>query len=99
MGEERRQTHSLSRVVGERIRQLRLDRGWRQSDLIAHADETVTDSMLSFIERGERAPSLETLAVLAAAFGVHPAVLLLDPSVPEDEAALALMSIPSSKAR
>lgn len=91
----RRSPHRLARLVGARVRELREGRGWRQSDLIAHCDDAMTDSMLSFVENGQRSLSLQTLAVIAKALDVHPAVLLLDAASPSEEAALvALLSIP-----
>ena len=91
----RRSPHRLARLVGARVKELREGRGWRQSDLVAHCDEAVTDSTLSFVENGQRALSLETLAAIAKALEVHPAVLLLDPANSSEEAALvALLSIP-----
>lgn len=91
----RRSPHRLARLVGARVRELREDRSWRQSDLVAHCEEAITDSTLSFVENGQRALSLETLAVIAKALEVHPAVLLLDPASPSEEVALvALLNIP-----
>ncbi len=89
-----RPTHLILRLLGVRIRELRRQRGWRQADLVAHLDDEVTDSALSFFERGERAPSLITLVRIGEALGVHPAVLLLDPHDPAEEAAIvALLSL------
>jgi transcriptional regulator with XRE-family HTH domain len=48
-----------------------------QEDLAERADISV--SFLSMIERGERAPHIETLAQVAAALGVEIAELFLAP--------------------
>ena len=60
------------RQLGQRIRELRVGRRtgrMTQEDLAERADISV--SFLSMIERGERAPHIETLASLATALEVH----------------------------
>lgn len=52
--------------LGERIQQLRKDRGWTLSDLATHTDLSV--SYHSDIERDRTEPSLKTLVKLADAF-------------------------------
>lgn len=72
------------RQLGQRIRELRtLRRTGRvtQEDLAERADISV--SFLSMIERGERAPHIETLARIAEALEVELAELF---SVPRDGA-------------
>jgi transcriptional regulator with XRE-family HTH domain len=71
-------TRALSRVVGRWIRRLRLKRRWAQVDLVAHLDEAITQAAVSGLESGKFPPSLDTLARLARAFEVEPALLLLD---------------------
>ena len=80
-------TESIVKEVGHRIRQLRLSRtGARmtQEDLSERAHISV--SFLSMIERGERAPHIETLAQIAEALEVELAELF---SRGEDGAARA----------
>ena len=59
--------------LGERIRQLRAERGLQQRQLAEKAD--LTPSMVSQIESGRLTPSLHTLGKVAAALGVSIAAL------------------------
>jgi transcriptional regulator with XRE-family HTH domain len=52
--------------VGERIRQLRKKRGWRQIDLAEQSG--IHEVHISDLERGAREVGLRHLAALAAAF-------------------------------
>lgn len=52
--------------VGERIRELRKARGWRQIDLAAHSG--LNAIYLSDLERGKREVCLRNLQVLALTF-------------------------------
>lgn len=67
----------ISTALGKRIRQLRQSRSERitQEDLAERAEISV--SFLSMIERGERAPHIDTLARLAKALGVSVSELFL----------------------
>ena len=60
----------IGKRVGQRIRELRLQRPerWTQEDLAERARISV--SFLSMIERGERVAHVETLASLSEALGV-----------------------------
>ncbi|MDQ1730426.1 MAG: hypothetical protein QOK10_585 [Pseudonocardiales bacterium] len=58
----------LSRLIGERIRTIRLDRGWSLSSVAARA--AVGKATLSEIEAGIRNPTLETLYAIAAVLQV-----------------------------
>ncbi|SRR6266498_1026041 len=60
--------------IGELIRQLRDAHGWTQEQLARQAGITIT--CLSNLERGATAdPNIETVAGLAAAFGLQPSEL------------------------
>jgi transcriptional regulator with XRE-family HTH domain len=60
--------------IGELIRQLRDEHGWTQELLARKAGITIT--CLSNLERGAtRDPNIETIAGLAAAFGLEPSEL------------------------
>jgi transcriptional regulator with XRE-family HTH domain len=52
--------------LGERIRELRKERGWRQIDLAEQAG--IHEVHISDLERGAREVGLRHLAALAAAF-------------------------------
>lgn len=65
-------------MLGERIRALRMRRGWKQRDLAEKAG--VTPGMISHIERGEKEGSIGTINAIAAALSISPG-LLQDPSV------------------
>ena len=80
---ERQTALDIAKALGKRIRQLRQARSPKltQEDLAERADISV--SFLSMIERGERAPHIETLLRVAAALQVSISELFLF----EDEAA------------
>ena len=67
-------TKSLVKQVGKYIQQQRTERKLTQEALAERADISV--SFLSMIERGERAPHLQTLLSLSEALGVTVATLL-----------------------
>ncbi len=52
--------------LGERIRELRKQRGWRQIDLAEHSG--IHEVHISDLERGSREIGLRHLSALAAAF-------------------------------
>lgn len=64
----------LSQRIAQRVRQLRLERGWSQPELARRS--SLSNAMVSMVERGERTPSLDALASLAGALDADPAVLL-----------------------
>lgn len=55
-------------LVGRRIRRNRLDRGWRQIDLAAHA--SISETYVSEIETGQIEVCLRNLDSIAIAFGL-----------------------------
>jgi transcriptional regulator with XRE-family HTH domain len=59
----------LRLTFGNRVRQLRLERGWSQEVLAEMANMHRT--YISQVERGLRNPGLINLGELAHAFGVH----------------------------
>jgi len=52
--------------VGERIRQLRTERGWRQIDLAESAE--ISENYVSDLEIGKKEICLRTLQTMAGAF-------------------------------
>jgi transcriptional regulator with XRE-family HTH domain len=65
--------HQQLRLFGERIRELRLNAGMRQSDL---AEQAGLDRIaISNIERGLRDVGVMRAAAIAKAVGVHPGEL------------------------
>lgn len=61
-------------ALGERIKQLRIERGWRQIDL---AEETgIHENYVSDLEQGRKEICLRTLQAVAIAFGLKTADLL-----------------------
>jgi transcriptional regulator with XRE-family HTH domain len=55
-------------ALGERIRQLRIERGWRQIDL---AEETgIHENYVSDLEQGRKEICLRNLQAIAKAFGI-----------------------------
>jgi transcriptional regulator with XRE-family HTH domain len=61
-------------ALGQRIRQLRTERGWRQIDL---AEETgIHENYVSELEMGQKEICLRTLQLVAGAFDLQVADLL-----------------------
>lgn len=74
---KRSQSTQARLLLGARVKELRLERGWLQRELAANAD--IGDrSSISEIERGQANPGLETLLSLAAAFEIGLLDLLAD---------------------
>jgi transcriptional regulator with XRE-family HTH domain len=61
-------------AFGERVRELRTERGWSQERLAEAADLNVIQ--LSNLERGANEPKLSTILRLAAAFRITASELL-----------------------
>lgn len=64
----------LRKVLGLRLRQARKVRGWTQAALADNADLSL--DMIGRLERGQVAPSLDTVERLAVALSISPASLL-----------------------
>lgn len=62
--------------LGERIRELRRAKGWRQIDLAQHSG--VHEVHLSDLERGTREAGIRTIKKIADALGVRVADLTRD---------------------
>lgn len=75
-------TKELSNRIASRVRGLRIERGWSQPELARRA--SLSNAMVSMVERGERTPSLDALASLATSLEVDAAELL----APDEGAAL-----------
>jgi XRE family transcriptional regulator, regulator of sulfur utilization len=60
--------------LGERIREKRLERGWRQIDLAHHAG--LNENYISDLENAKKEACLRTLKSLASAFGISISQLL-----------------------
>jgi transcriptional regulator with XRE-family HTH domain len=75
-------TKDLSNRIASRVRSLRIERGWSQPELARRA--SLSNAMVSMVERGERTPSLDALASLASSLEVDAAELL----APDEGAAL-----------
>lgn len=69
-------------LMGQRIRELRRQRGWTLQDLARQVGLSL--SFMGHIERGTRKPSLETIVRLAQLFHVSIDSLLLPESLPAD---------------
>jgi len=55
-------------LVGRRIRENRLRRGWRQIDLAAHA--SISETYVSELETGSSEVCIRTLHAISKAFGM-----------------------------
>ncbi|MEA4882519.1 MAG: helix-turn-helix transcriptional regulator [Clostridia bacterium] len=81
-------------VIGARIREARKSRRMSQNHLAEMCN--VNASYVGQIERGERRPSLRTLAALATALGTDASSLLLAPKGPRDLALQRLVDAVSN---
>lgn len=61
--------------LGQRIRELRMERGWRQIDLAVHAELSKTH--ICDLETGRREVGLEALDRIAVALDLKPSDLLI----------------------
>jgi len=61
-------------ALGERIRQLRTERGWRQIDLAEEAG--IHENFVSDLEQGKKEACLRTIQTIANAFDLTVAELL-----------------------
>jgi len=59
----------LIQAVGNRIRSLRIEKGFSQEDLANEAD--IPLSQIGRIERGENNPTISTLYVISEALGIE----------------------------
>lgn len=64
----------MSIKIGERLKELRKSKGWTQVQVATKMG--LTDSVISFYERQERAPSPEVLIKFAELYGVSTDYLL-----------------------
>jgi XRE family transcriptional regulator, regulator of sulfur utilization len=74
----------LARVIGERVRALRVARGWSLSSLAVRA--RLGKATLSEIESGKRNPTIETLYAIAAQLQIGLSELLTEAGSPPAEA-------------
>ncbi len=64
----------LRQIFGSRVRQYRRQAGWTQTALSRKIEMSL--DMIGRLERGQAAPSLDTISKLAETFGIPAAVLL-----------------------
>src|SRR5688572_11041060 len=69
---------SLLKGLGERVRKLRLQKGWSRRELSSRA--TVSERFLSQVEGGAGNPSVKSLARIAHSLETTPSALLADAS-------------------
>lgn len=62
-------------VFGDRVRELRLEKGWASQEAFAHHVD-LDRTYVSGIERGRRNPTLDVIVKLADGLDVHPCELL-----------------------
>jgi transcriptional regulator with XRE-family HTH domain len=75
---------ALARLIGQRVRRLRGERGWSLSSLAARAG--LGKATLSEIEAGRRNPTLETLYAIAAQLQIGLSELLTASAAPSSAA-------------
>ena len=68
----------VSKRLGKRVRQLRLQRGWTQEELAARSGKHWT--YIGGIERGERNPTVSVLGDIARALEIKLGELFIDSS-------------------
>ncbi|MEU7696664.1 helix-turn-helix transcriptional regulator [Microbispora hainanensis] len=67
------QTHDIDRIVGQRVRDLRLRRGWTQQDVVVRLrsyDISLHQTAIARLEAGRRAVGISEAVSLARVFGV-----------------------------
>lgn len=74
----------MEEPIGERLRDLRTEKGWTQNVLGYHAGRS--PSVISQVETGKREPELSTVKALAGALGIDWRYLLLGDETPKAEA-------------
>lgn len=82
---------ALAALVARRVRELRAEREWNQDRLAAETGGKVARSFIATIETGARLPSLATIALLAHAFRVPVAALVVDPQTISGRIVLAVL--------
>ena len=68
-------------MLSQRLKQLRLARGWSLDDLSESLNGLVTKQALSKYEKGLSQPSIKVVTKIAELFGVKSANLFAEPSV------------------
>lgn len=74
---------SYSREVGERLRQIRIDRGWSLQEVERASGGRWKAAVIGSYERGDRNISATRLLELAEFYGVRPADVLPGESAPQ----------------
>ncbi|TVP66567.1 MAG: transcriptional regulator [Nitriliruptor sp.] len=74
---------SYSKDVGERLRQVRLDRGWSLQEVERASDGRWKAAVIGSYERGDRNISATRLLELAEFYGVRPADILPGEAAPQ----------------
>lgn len=64
---------NANQLFGQRVRELRLSRGWSQDELAERSG--IDRTYVSGVERGVRNPTLGVIATIAAGFSVSIGVL------------------------
>jgi transcriptional regulator with XRE-family HTH domain len=72
----RRSRNDNAKLLGKRIREIRLAKGWSQEILAFHCN--LDRSYVGSLERGERNPNFKTLCRVAKALGINVTTLLVD---------------------
>lgn len=63
-------------ILGSRIRQVRLDKGWRQIDLAHHTG--ISENYISDVETGKKEICIRNLKAISKALGVPLSALVAD---------------------
>lgn len=71
------ETSEIFKLVGSRIKELRLQKGLSQVELVGKMEGNIDATNISRIEAGRTNPTLLTLLRIATALEIHPHELLL----------------------
>lgn len=66
----------ILKSVGLKIKEIRLEKGFSQLDLVGKMDGNIDVTNISRIEKGRTNPTIYTLFRIAGALEVHPKVFL-----------------------
>lgn len=67
----------MTQIFGRKLRELRRTRGWTQAELAGHLDN-MTQSFISYLESGQKDPSIDVAIQIADLFDVTLDYLLRD---------------------
>jgi transcriptional regulator with XRE-family HTH domain len=75
----------MSKMQGNRIRELREERGWSMDDLAGRVHAPTTAPQISKLEKGQVKLTMNWIERIAAAFDVHPLEIIEPQLQPQEQ--------------